>query len=174
MSCVSMSTLQCWRNRNQASGSAPAARANDGSVASSASHSARNSRRAAPGASRDTRATKRRGNSRMTRTRTQPGEVLEALAGDLQRLAAAAGDLVIAPRGPLLAPRGLLALPARSHEAERLEAPQRRIHGAGLQSRPVGDVEPVANAVGNRLEHEGGRVGDVTHVRCHVAGLKSI
>src|SRR5262249_961602 len=163
MSWLSMSTLHCWRKRHHTSARAPKARAIDGSVASSASHSARNSRRAAPGASRETIAMKRRGRSGMARAWTETRAVLDALAREGERVGARAGDLVVAPRRPLLAAGDPLALPVRADEAEGLEAPQRGIDGAGLQSRAVGDVEPVADAVGDRVQHQRGRIGDVAH-----------
>src|SRR4051812_33679983 len=119
MSWLSMSTLHCWRNRNHASGTAPSARVNDGSTASSASHSARNSRREAAGVRRETRPIKRRAVSRTARARAQPAEVFEAFPRHGQRLGAGARDLVVAARRPLLAPRRLLVLPPRSDVAER-------------------------------------------------------
>src|SRR5688572_25627627 len=114
-----MSRLHCWRTRNNASGTAPRARLNEGWAASSASHSARNSRRRLDGARRATRPMKRRGRSRMALARTEAAKALEALQRGLQRGAAGPGDLVVAPRRTLLAAGDLLALPARSHEAER-------------------------------------------------------
>src|SRR5262249_23697150 len=80
-------------------------------------------------------------------------------------------DLVIAARRPLLPPRDLLALPAGADEAERLEAAQRRVDGAGLQSGTVGDVEAVADAVGDGLEHEGRGIGDVGDDEFYIAEL---
>src|SRR5215471_18819026 len=171
MSCVSMSGLHCWRQRYQASGSAPAARAKRGSTASSASHSSRNSRRTDLGARRETIAMKRRGTSGMTLAGTEPREVLEALPGRRERVGAGAGDLVVAARGPLLAARDLLALPARTDEPERLEPPQHGIDGAGLEARAVGDVEAVAHAVGDGVEDERRRIGGVGHVELYIAEI---
>src|SRR5215813_14183172 len=137
-----MSALHCWRKRNQASGIDPTARKTTRrssrrdpgrrachAVAISASHSARNSRRAHPGASRETSAMKRRTKSGMTRARPEAAEILEPLHRHVERLGAGPGDLVVAARGTLLAARDFLALPARSHEPERLETPERGIHG---------------------------------------------
>src|SRR6476620_701108 len=120
-----MSTLHCWRNRNHASGTDPIARVitrassrhdergrASQAVASSASHSARNSRRAHRGASRETSAMNRRRTSGMTGARAQAPEILEALHGDIERVGAGPGDLVVAARRTLLAAGDLLVLPA--------------------------------------------------------------
>src|SRR6185436_15394094 len=139
------------------------ARVNDGSVSSSASHSARNSRRSAPGTSLDTMPMKRRSRLRMALLRLEPSQVLEPLDRDLERLAARLGDLVIAPRRPLLAPRHLLALPAGSHVTEHVEAPEGGIDRPRLKPGAVGDVEPVPRAIGDSLKHERRRKSYVTH-----------
>src|SRR3954471_24234279 len=177
MSCSNMSVLHCWRTRKIASGTAPSAwrsrcaREARGAApdpaahaaSSSAIHSARNSRRRLLGASRDTTAMNRRTHLRMAFTRPQAAEVLETLERGLERDGARLRDLVVAACRPLLAPRDLLALPVRADEAERVEAAQRRIHRAGLQAGVVRDVEAVADAVGDGLQHERGRVSDVAH-----------
>src|SRR5687767_9696447 len=127
----------------------------DGLTASSASHSSRNSRRRARGVSQDAARTTQWDRSRMTGA-AQPAEPLEPLACGLQRGAPLFRDLVVAACRTLLAPRDFLAFPVRPDEPEIVEAPQRRIDGSGLQAGAVGDVEPVAGAVGDGLQHEGG------------------
>src|SRR3954447_10071243 len=174
MSCMSMSRLHCWRIRNHASGIDPRARAatlprsrqdrpaaGAHAVSSSASHSAWNSRRAHAGVNRATHAMNRRSRLRMPRARCEPAEVLEPLHGRLESTRPRRGDLVIPACGTLFAPRDLLALPIRPDEAERVEAAERGIDGAGLQPRAIRDVEAVPHTVSNRVEHERRRIGDV-------------
>src|SRR5262245_21611123 len=114
-----------------------------GSTASSAFHSARNSLRRPGGTSRESAPIHARRSLRIARRR-QASQVREALQGDGKGGGAGPGDLVVAPRRTLFAPRDLLVLPAGADEAERLEAAQRRIDGAGLQAGAIGDVEAVA------------------------------
>src|SRR3982751_3100434 len=179
MSCISMSRLHCWRRRDKASGIEPSARATTRArsrhdrarsgahaVVSSASHSARNSRRAQAGVSRATHAINRRSTLSMTGARAQPAEILEPLHGRLERCGAGGGDLVITACGTLLPARDLLALPVRLHEPERIEPPQRGIDGAGLKPGAVRDVEAVACAVGNGVQHERRGIGDVVAHHC--------
>src|SRR5437763_2275307 len=174
MSCISMSRLHCCRIRNHASGIDPRARAatlarsrHDWSAAgahaisSSASHSAWNSRRAHAGVNRATQAMNRRSRLRMTWARCEPAEVREALDGGIEGAHPRGRDLVITAGRTLFAPRDLLVFPIRPDEAERLEAPQRGINRAGLQSGAISDVEAVPHAVCDRVEHERRRIGDV-------------
>src|SRR5689334_8707978 len=100
-----MSTLHGCRKSHQASRTAPSARAGEGWTASSACHSSRKSRRAAAGTRAETSVMKRRRALRMIGPGPDAAEGGEALDRDGERGASVAGDLVVAPGGPLLAAR---------------------------------------------------------------------
>src|SRR5690349_14120971 len=92
------------------------------------------------------------------------GDGGEALARGLTQGAPLRGQLVIPARRALLALCLRGVLPLRRGEAVFLEPAEDRVDGAAGEPRGVEDVEPVAAAARERVEHEGGRGGQARHV----------
>src|SRR6185295_5649283 len=78
---------------------------------------------------------------------------LERGHGGIERLLAGRGDLVVPARWTLFLLSDPVILPARLHEPLVLESRQRRIHRAAGQTGGTDDVEAVAGAGSERLEH---------------------
>jgi len=83
-----------------------------------------------------------------------------SLEGVGQRLAARARQLVVLARGARLGLRDARLLPLGREVPRFIEAAQDGIHGAARHAGDVDDVEPVAVAVGDRLQDDRRRIGE--------------
>src|SRR6476620_9313567 len=100
----------------------------------------------------------------MAGSRLEAAEMREPGQRGIESSLSGFGDFVIATRGSALAPCHPRAPPVRADEAERVETTKRRIDRPGLEPGLVGDIEAMARALGNRLEHQGRGQRDVRHV----------
>src|SRR6476646_813989 len=100
----------------------------------------------------------------MAGSRPEAAEMREPGQRGIESGLSGVGDFVIATRRSTLAPGHPLALPVGADEAECVETTKRRIDGPRLEPGLVGDIEAVARALSNRLQHQGRGQRDVRHV----------
>src|SRR5690242_1598697 len=94
------------------------------------------------------------------RTASAAAERAVVLDRERERSGPRGRDLVVASGRPLLALRDRRRFPARPYEAGAVEPAEDRVHGPTRKRGAVHDVEAVADATGDRLEHGHGGGGE--------------